>query len=233
MLPCPECTIWTENERLQHEQQLVMLPAGSGKCFHSNERCPALQWGHRLCSKREARLRMKYQCSHCAQQEKTPTWEIPEIESPLKETRHTKDEDIRSLRVWCMRRGLPAYGQQVDLVRRLQRHDDQQSFECVQCGHKLADVCTGCRCCLNCMMWNDQSMCRGCRQCMSCCDCAPPAYSTPGHRSQVMQSSRDKQLISRDQQVISRDQQVTSRDRQVKRVRSQQMQRWATALQSS
>ena len=71
MLPCPECTMWTEHERLQHEQQVVMLPAGSGKCFHRNERCPALQWGHRLCSKREARLRMKYQCSLCAAGEDT------------------------------------------------------------------------------------------------------------------------------------------------------------------
>ena len=209
MLPCPECTMWTEHERLQHEQQLVMLPAGSGKCFHSNERCPALQWGHRLCSKREARLRMKYQCSHCAQQERAPTWEIPEIESPLKETKHTKDEDIRSLRVWCMRRGLPAYGQQVDLIRRLQRHDDQQRFECVQCGHKLADVCAGCRCCMNCMMWDGQSMCRACQKCVSCCDCAPPAYSLQGHRAQVqaMTGDAEQQGSAGDQQGSAGDQQ--------------------------
>ena len=176
MLPCPDCTMWTEHERLLQEQQLVMLPAGSGKCFHSNELCPALQWGHRLCTKREARVRMKYKCSHCAQQEKEPTWRIPEIESPVKETKHAKGEDIRSLRSWCMRRGLPAYGQQSDLIRRLQRHDDEQIFECVRCTHKLADVCTGCGCCVNCVMWDGQSMCRGCSKCLACCACRPPTY---------------------------------------------------------
>ena len=176
-----------------------MLPTGYGKCFHSNERCPTLQWGHRLCSKREARLRMKYQCSHCAQQEKTPTWEIPEIESPVKETRHTKDEDIRSLRGWCTRRGLPAYDQQVDLIRSLRRHDDQQSFEC---GHKLADVCTGCKFCMNCMMWDGQSMCRACQKCMCCCDCAPPAYSPPVHKARVqaMAGGAAQRRSARDQQ---------------------------------
>ena len=73
MEPCEECTSWSDSVQQHHEQQQVMLPSGNGKCFHSNELCPALQWGHKLCTKLEAKSRMKYKCPHCAQQEVTPT----------------------------------------------------------------------------------------------------------------------------------------------------------------
>ena len=91
-----------------------MLAAGKGKCFHTNELCPALQWGHRLCSKLEARTRMKYKCSHCE-----PTWRVQAVESLVKYMykKHEAGEDIDNLRSWCMKRGLPAHGQKADLIR--------------------------------------------------------------------------------------------------------------------
>ena len=124
----------------QHEQQQVLLPSGNGKCFHSNEICPAMQWSHKLCTKLEAKSRMKYRYPHCAQQEVTPTWSVDAAESPVKETKHCTSEDIRDLRAWCMERGLPAYGQKANLVKRLQRYDDRRMFECVQCAQQMATV---------------------------------------------------------------------------------------------
>ena len=73
MVPCSECAGRDNETQQQREQQTVMLAAGKGKCFHTNELCPTLQWGHRLCSKLEARTRMKYKCSHCAHQDVEPT----------------------------------------------------------------------------------------------------------------------------------------------------------------
>ena len=73
MEPCAECTAWSDSGRQHHGQQQVLLPAGSGKCPHTNELCPALQWGHKLSTKLGARSRMKYKCSHCAQQGEAPT----------------------------------------------------------------------------------------------------------------------------------------------------------------
>ena len=72
---------------------------------------------------------MEHQCLHCAQQEKTPTWKIPEFESPLKEAKHTKDEDISQefTSLVHAQRIASVHGQQVDVARRLQRHDDQCS----------------------------------------------------------------------------------------------------------
>ena len=40
-------------------------------------------------------------------------------------------------------------------------------------------------------MWDGQSMCRAYQKCVSCCDCAPPAYSPPGHRAQVQAVAGD------------------------------------------
>ena len=65
----------------------------------------------------------------------------------MRETKHRSAEDIKDLRDWCMKRGLPAYGQKADLIKRLQRHDGQRLFECVQCAQQVADVCTGCKHC--------------------------------------------------------------------------------------
>ena len=75
---------------------------------------------------------------------------------------------------------------------------------------------------MNCMIWDGQSMCRACQKCMlvSCFDCAPPAYSPPGHKARVQAMIGDAE-----QQVISRDQLVNSRDQQGKQILSQMMQR--------
>ena len=186
MEPCEECSSWDSSMQQQHEQQLVLLPSGSGKCFHNNEMCPALQWGHKLCTKLEAKSRMKYKCPHCAQQEITPTWRVDAVEPPVKETKHSTSEEIRDLRAWCMERGLPAYGQKADLIKRLQRYDDQRMFECVQCAQQMTDVCMGCKSCMTCMMYAGQSWCRGCSKCTMCCMCRPPAY-----RSDAFQGPED------------------------------------------
>ena len=174
MVPCSECTSWDSGMQQQHEQQTMMLAAGKGKCFHTNELCPALRWGHRLCSKLEARTRMKYKCSHCAQQEVEPTWEVQAMESPVKYTKHGAGEDTRDLRSWCLKRGISAHGQKADLIRRLQRHGEQD--ECVQCMQAMPDVCTGCRQCKSCLAYAGQAWCSSCSGCTACCACTPPAY---------------------------------------------------------
>jgi hypothetical protein len=49
MSPCEVCTTWSDSEQQQQEQQVVMLPAGTGKCFHTNvQRCN----GDIICAKK-------------------------------------------------------------------------------------------------------------------------------------------------------------------------------------
>jgi hypothetical protein len=222
MIPCSECAGWENVTQQQHEQQTVMLAAGKGKCFHTNELCPALQWGHRLCSKLEARTRMKYKCSHCEQQEMEPTWRVQAVESPVKYKKHEAGEDIGDLRSWCMKRGLPAHGQKADLIRRLQRHEEQD--ECAQCMQTLSDVCSGCRQCRSCLAYDGQAWCGSCSRCRACCACTPPAYVA---LAQVQVAGHDQGATAEEQQqqlmpAIPEDREVDPLDMQTiwKQVRS-------------
>ena len=138
---------------------------------------------------------MKYKCSHCEQQEVEPTWRVQAVESPVKYKKHEAGEDIGDLRSWCMKRGLPAHGQKADLIRRLQRHEEQD--ECAQCMQTLSDVCSGCRQCRSCLAYDGQAWCGSCSRCRACCACTPPAYVA---LAQVQVAGHDQGATAEEQQ---------------------------------
>lgn len=122
------------------------------------------------------------------------------MESPVKYKKHEAGQDIRDLRSWCLKRELPAHGQKTDLIRWVQKHEEQD--ECVQCLQALPDVCNGCRQCRSCLSYDGQEWCNSCSGCTACCTCAPPAYVTRVQASaQAQESGGGQSAEAEDQQV--------------------------------